>query len=191
MAQQREQSEPWERNRPVPWLVLVVIVGLFIWSVGYIWFKYHDLPPAYGDMRTAADFQVASASTEDGGSIDGSKVYATHCVACHQATGAGVPGVFPPLGGSEWVEGEASVFLQIVLHGVRGELSVAGTVYSGEMPSFGDKLNDSELAALASYVRSEFNQIEQPVTAAEVAAQRQAIDRSDPWQGSELQELLK
>jgi thiosulfate dehydrogenase len=31
----------------------------------------------------------------------GQQVYATHCVACHQANGAGLPGTFPPVWGGD------------------------------------------------------------------------------------------
>lgn len=182
-AQQREMPEPWEGNRPVPWVVITIVAGLFLWSVGYIWSTYQGVPSEYGDWRSAADFAQASAGA-DGGSIDGGKLYAANCVACHQASGDGVAGVFPPLGGSEWVVGQPEVLVQILLHGVTGELTVKGTTYKGEMPAFA-KLDDGELAALATYIRTEFGNEADAVGAELVAAQRAAIDRDQPWQGDE------
>jgi len=182
-AQKREMPEPWEGNQPVPWLVLVLIVGLFIWALSYIWFTHQQLPAEYGDRRTAADFQVAASDADDGGTTaDGGKLYAAHCVACHQANGAGVPGVFPPLAKSEWVEGEPKVLVQILLHGISGELTVGSETYNGMMPAF-NKLSDNELAALASHVRTNFGNSADAIDAAFVKEQRDAIDRDEPWQG--------
>lgn len=188
-AQRREMPEPWEGNRPVPWLVITVVASLFLWAVGYIWFTHQPNPAAYGDRRTAVDFPLATTEgTQD--SVDGGKLYTANCLACHQATGAGLPGVFPPLAGSEWVNGEPAVLVQILLHGVTGELTVDGTSYNGQMPAFGDKFSDAELAALATHIRSEFGNTAEAVSAATVSEQRTAIERDQPWQGdADLQGL--
>ena len=85
--------------------------------------------------------------------MDGKAVFAAQCAACHQATGKGLPGVFPPLDGSEWVQGNTRILANILLHGINGEISVAGATYSGAMPAF-QQLGDAELAAVASYIRS-------------------------------------
>lgn len=181
-AQKRENPEPWEGTRPIPWYVITVVVGLFLWAIGYIWMTTQPLAPEYGDQRTALDFQQAAAG-EDGGVVDGARLYANHCVACHQATGAGIPGVFPPLAASEWVLGSPAVLVQILLHGVHGELTVNGVAYSGDMPAFGDKLNDAEMAAVATHLRTSFGNEGDAVGADLVAAQRTAVDRDSPWQG--------
>jgi hypothetical protein len=49
-------------------------------------------------------------------------MFAAQCAACHQATGKGLPGVFPPLDGSEWVQGEPRIVANILLHGITGEI---------------------------------------------------------------------
>ncbi|AEC20684.1 cbb3-type cytochrome c oxidase subunit III [Pusillimonas sp. T7-7] len=181
-AQQREMPEPYEGNRPVPWLVIIIVSAVFIWAIGYIWTTHQTNPPSYGDRRTAQDFQVAASSS--GGAIDGAQIYAAQCVACHQAGGQGLPGVFPPLAGSEWVTGKAALTVQIVLHGVAGELTVKGTQYNGMMPMFKDKLDDAQLAAVVSYIRSNFGNSAEPVDAATVAAERKATaDHAEPWNG--------
>lgn len=181
-AQQREQPEPYEGNRPVPWLVILIVSALFIWAIGYIWTTHQTNPPAYGDRRTAQDFNVAVAST--GGTVDGAQIYAAQCVACHQATGQGLPGVFPPLAGSEWVNGKAALTIQIVLHGVTGPLTVKGAQYNGMMPMFKDKLDDAQLAAVVSHIRGNFGNTAEPVDAATVAAERKATaDHAEPWNG--------
>jgi mono/diheme cytochrome c family protein len=188
-AQQREMPEPYEGNRPVPWLVLILVGAAFIWSLAYIGITHQAVPAAYGDRRGAADFAAASGSAD--GVVDGAQIYATQCLACHQASGAGLAGVFPPLGDSEWVSGKAALPIQIVLHGVTGELDVNGTTYNGLMPTFKDKLDDAEIAAVLTYVRQSFGNAADEVDAAEVAAQREATAaRTSPWNGhAELQAL--
>jgi cytochrome c oxidase subunit 2 len=73
----------------------------------------------------------------------GEKVYAANCVACHQATGKGVPGAFPALEGSKLVLGKRDDHIAIMLNGK------AGTA----MASF-KSLSDTELAAVITYSRN-------------------------------------
>src|SRR5688572_23972784 len=104
---------------------------------------------------------------------DGAKVYATVCSSCHQANGQGVPGAFPPVAESQWVTGDPARLVKIILHGVMGEMEVAGEIYAGMMPPWGGGLNDAEVAAVATYVRSNFGNEADPVTADLVAQIRE------------------
>ena len=101
-ARARENPDPHEQNRPVPKLVLLVVAGIVAWAIGYITLTQNDDKPELGDHRSMATLAAKPAGA-GGGAVDGAQVYAANCVACHQATGAGLPGVFPPLAGSEWV----------------------------------------------------------------------------------------
>ena len=189
-AQRREMPEPYESNYPVPWYVIALVAGLLIWAVGYIWLNYSDAPTSFGDHRVAADFVVAKA--EKGGAVDGGQVYTSHCMACHQATGQGLPGVFPPLAGSEWVDGKASTMIQIVLHGIEGSLTVKGATYKGQMPTFKDQLDDAQIAAVISHVRTSFGNSAGAVTADEVKAERaKTKDHAAPWNGDPELDKLK
>jgi mono/diheme cytochrome c family protein len=182
--------EPYESNHPVPWYVIVLVAGLFVWAIGYIWLNYSDAPSSLGDHRVAADFAVAKA--DKGGVIDGGQVYTSHCLACHQATGQGLPGVFPPLAGSEWVNGKASTMIQIVLHGINGSLTVKGATYKGQMPTFKDQLSDAEIAAVISHVRTSFGNSAGKVTADDVKAERaKTKDHTAPWNGNADLDKLK
>jgi len=118
---------------------------------------------------------------------DGKQVYATTCAACHQATGEGVAGVFPPLAGSEWVTGDEAKLARIILHGVTGPIEVAGETFNGMMPPWGPTLKDPDIAAVLTYVRSAWGNKAAPVTAAKVAAIRAATSsRTTPWTAAEL-----
>jgi len=190
-ARVRENPDPTEAGRPVPIPVLTVIAAAIIFGISYIVINARDDSPELGDRRTMATLQGKPAAAA-GAAIDGAQVYAANCVACHQATGAGLPGVFPPLAGSEWALAKDAVPVNIVLQGVAGKLTVKGAAYSGQMPTFKDKLNDGEIAAVLSYVRSNFGNGAGKITADVVKAAREAgKDRSQPWNGDEDLDKLK
>ena len=62
------------------------------------------------------------------------------CIACHQANGLGVPSVYPPLAGSEWVIGNEERIFSIVLHGLNGPIEVKGLTYANVMAPLGEVL---------------------------------------------------
>jgi len=118
---------------------------------------------------------------------DGKVVYSTTCAACHQATGEGVEGTYPPLAGSEIVNGDEAKVVRIVLNGLTGPVEVAGETYSGMMPPWGGVLKDPEIAAVLTYVRSTWGNKGAPITASKVAAIRAATSsRTTPWTAAEL-----
>ena len=101
---------------------------------------------------------------------DGAKVYAT-CSACHQPTGAGIPGAFPPLAESEWVNGPVENLIRIQLRGLMGPITVKGTTYNSVMPP-NATMSDDQIAAVLTYVRSNFGNKSSAVTADQVKALR-------------------
>ncbi|NMM36946.1 MAG: cytochrome c [Glaciimonas sp.] len=189
-AQQREQPDPYEGNHPVPWFIIVMIGLVFSWGIYYLASSNLSDPPELGDHRTRADLTAQTGAKN--GVVNGAQIFAAQCVACHQANGAGLPGVFPPLAASEWVAGKASVIAQILLHGISGSLTVKGAVYNGQMPAFQDKLNDAEIAAVLTHVRSNFGNTATKVDAALVKTEREAgKDRKQPWNGDDELGKLK
>ena len=138
--------------------------------------------------RTAAK-PVAKQQPQQQGP-DGKQVYSTTCAACHQATGLGVEGTYPPLAGSEIVEGDEGKVARIVLHGLTGPVEVAGETYSGAMPPWGGVLKDPEIAAVITYVRGAWGNHAAPVTAAKVASIRASnAARKTPWTAAELAQI--
>lgn len=189
-AQTREQEEPSERERPIPLIVAAITLTVVLLGVAYILFSEPFGDPELGDRRTVADLR-APAPGAAGPAADGKQVFTANCVACHQATGKGLPGVFPPLDGSEWVTGDARTLANILLHGVSGELTVMGTTYKGAMPSF-QQLSDAELAAVASHVRSAWSNKADVIKAELFATERKANARTTPFGGeAELKALAK
>ncbi|OGA17438.1 MAG: cytochrome c oxidase subunit II [Betaproteobacteria bacterium RIFCSPLOWO2_02_FULL_66_14] len=93
----------------------------------------------------------------------GEKVYASNCVACHQASGKGTPPAFPALDGSKVVTGPKEAQIDLVLNG-RPNTSMA---------AFGKQLNDVELAAVVTFTRNNWgNKTGDLVQPAEVKAAR-------------------
>nr|WP_233498294.1 cytochrome c [Meiothermus sp. QL-1] len=101
------------------------------------------------------------------------------CQGCHQANGAGVPGVFPPLAGHIpeilAVRGGREYLIQVMLYGLQGPITIKGTRYQGVMPAYA-QLKDEDIAALLNHISTQwgnrFPAGQQPFTAAEVRAQR-------------------
>jgi mono/diheme cytochrome c family protein len=181
-SEAREMPEPVEGVRPMSVPVALIAGALVAWSIYYIATSGPYTPAEFGDRRTVADL-AAKAKPADG-KADGAAVYAASCVACHQPTGVGLPGVFPPLAGSEWVTGKTPVLIQILLHGAQGQITVKGTSFNGMMPPFGAQLGDAELAAVATHVRAQWGNNADAVTPAMVAEQRAATaSRTTPWNG--------
>ena len=184
-AQAREQAEPSERTQPIPLAAAAITLAMVLAGASYILFSEPFGSAGLGDRRTLADLRGPAA----GAAADGKQLFTAHCAACHQASGKGLSGAFPPLDGSEWVTGEPRIVANILLHGVTGEMTVGGNVFKGAMPSF-QKLGDTELAAVASYVRSEWSNKAPPIGADVFAAERKAASRSTPFaSGDEIKAL--
>jgi mono/diheme cytochrome c family protein len=179
----REQRDPAERYRPLPWFVVMLMGAMAMWGLFYIHDMKGSLGSAYGDSRTPAALMASGGApaTSSGAAVDGGQIFAAKCVACHQATGLGLPGVFPPLAGSEWVLGNAKVLVQIPLHGITGRIQVKSAAYTGSMPMF-STLSDAEIAAVLTYIRSQWGNAAPSVSPATVAAGRKATQaRSTPF----------
>jgi nitrite reductase (NO-forming) len=102
----------------------------------------------------------------------GAQLYGTHCAACHQPTGAGLPGAFPPLAGNEAVlDPDPAKQIDVILYGLHGE-EVGGVTYSTAMPPFGASLNDANIADIINHERSSWGNKGKPVTAEQVHAAR-------------------
>lgn len=189
-ARSREHPDPHEMNKPVPPVVIAIVAGLLLWAVSYIVTTGRDDDPTLGDRRTLATLEgkVKGATS----SANGAELYAANCVACHQANGAGLPGAFPPLAGSEWVAGPDRVLANILLHGITGPLTVKGVTYNGAMPSFKAKFDDHEIAAILTYIRASFGNTAPQVSADVVARERAAgKERTTPWNGDDELAKLK
>lgn len=174
-AYDRENYEPEELSNPLPKWFAVMSACLVAWGFGYFYFQ-GVVPADAGDHRTA----IAPVGSVP---VNGKIIYAANCVACHQGTGLGIAGAFPPLAASEWVLTDPQIPAQILLHGMQGAIEVAGQSYSGVMPVMAH-LSDEELAAVLNYIRSDWGNSASEITSEWFAEQRgRFIDRG-PWEGA-------
>ena len=117
----------------------------------------------------------------------GKRVFTTICQVCHQPNGQGLPGVYPPLAGSEWAQGPEERVIRIVLLGLNGPITVAGKDFNSAMAPLGSVLKDDQIANVLAYVRSEWgnNAPEiKPETVARIRAE--LAGRTAPWTAAEL-----
>jgi mono/diheme cytochrome c family protein len=129
-------------------------------------------------------------------SIDRGKViYMQTCIACHQPTGMGIPGAFPPLAATEYTQGDARRMIAMTLKGVNPPLKVKDMTYQVPMPplptQFPILTDDNKLADVINFVRNSFgNKDEKGVTPAMIAEVRKEFtDHAAPWTEPELQKF--
>jgi mono/diheme cytochrome c family protein len=192
--ERRENADPQEASNAIPKGIYILVGCLVVFGAYYILIQPEPLAPAMGDQRTLADLQPKPATNAGAatGGADGAALYAARCAACHQATGAGLPSVFPPLAGSEWATGKGEALASILLHGVTGAITVKGATFNGAMPAFKDQLKDEELAAISTYLRSQWGNKAPPVTAEVVAkARAETASRATPYNGDAELAALK
>lgn len=183
-AQRREAPEPEEGDRGIPKIVMAWIVVLLFWGVGYyIW--QIGKPMLGGDSRSVP-VQVVANTAGGSAAIDGGVIYNANCSACHQATGLGIPGAFPPLVGSEWVVGDPTIAVSIVHDGLQGAIDVAGVSYMGVMPKFGGNLSNAEIAAVLTHIRNEWGNNASAVETSLVDEHVTRFAERGPWSQEEL-----
>lgn len=193
---ENEKNDPIEASSLKFINIPIVLIALFIgFGATYIALRTENTPMSPGDSRTKPSVEVASNAAPTAAENDfptlmekGKQVYTTTCQACHQATGAGIPGAFPPLAESEWVNGPGKRAAAIVLHGIQGEIIVRGQKFQGAMPAFKDQLKPEDISAAVTYVRNSFGNTADLVTAEIVNQVKEETKfRTAPWGGeSEL-----
>jgi nitrite reductase (NO-forming) len=98
----------------------------------------------------------------------GKTIFSQTCIACHQLDGKGIPLVFPPLAGSDFLNQNKERAIETVVFGRQGPLTVNGTNFNGVMPP-PPNLNEEQIAAVLTYVYSQWGNSGQKVTADEVS----------------------
>ena len=191
----RELAEPRDGYEPIP-LWLITLFGAIIFWAG-LYLAYFS-----GDFRSDV-FNPTHAVWAGGGAapaagpVDpkllGKRIFTQNCVVCHQTTGLGVPGQFPPLAGSEWVLGGDwhgdNHIVKILLKGLQGPVQVKGAAFNNAMPPWG-QLKDEQIAFVLTYIRSEWGNAAPPITPDYVKQIRAATaDRTEPWSQKALQAI--
>lgn len=193
-AIQREHTEPTANVTPVPLWLSAVCGAAMVWAGTYfgifngglsgnIFNEYESSPAALfpnprkvagGGLSAEAALSLAQAG----------KAVFSNCQACHQTTGLGVAGQFPMLAGSEWVKGGEKRLLAILLKGVVGPITVLGKTgsYAGNMVGWETTLSSKKIAAVASYVRSEWGNGAPEINEADVElAKKEFAEQKTQW----------
>ena len=97
----------------------------------------------------------------------GKDIYLKYCLSCHQKDGGGVPNTFPSLQKSDWVNGDKTRLIKVILNGLEGDIDVDGQTYSGIMPKQ-DHLSDKQIALVLTFLRQNFGNNASVVTPNEV-----------------------
>jgi len=100
----------------------------------------------------------------------GKEVFSRTCIACHQTNGKGLPGIFPPLVKSDFLNSDKERAINIVLKGKTGVVTVNGKTFNNIMPP--QNLSDGEVAAVLTYVYHSFENSKKVVKTEEVTKQR-------------------
>ncbi len=189
----REHHEPAEGRESVPLWFVSVIMLLVFWGGFYLATNSGGFrADVFVPHRVARpDPNAPPPAPEE----LGRRLYVRNCVLCHQATGLGVGMQYPPLAGSEWVVTDGSGWhreehlVAVLLHGLEGPVEVRGRSYNGAMPPW-KLLRDEEIAAVLTYIRSEWGNAAAPVEPEFVAeVRRRTQERRKPWTVGELREM--
>jgi mono/diheme cytochrome c family protein len=121
----------------------------------------------------------------------GKKIYGNNCASCHDTSGSGSPGKYPPMVGSEYVVGSKVRLAAILLKGIDNPLTVKGVSYSGNvMPAQEAVLTPEKMADLMTYIRSAWGNTAGAVSADEVnAAKTKFASQTAAWDEAGLMKI--
>ncbi|HEY1848136.1 MAG TPA: cytochrome c [Opitutaceae bacterium] len=189
------ETQPDERAhyRLVPIGILFFLSALILFAGTYLnRYAVHYSPVAFDEN---SKLTTGTAEVKADPLAVGKAAFGAVCITCHQPTGMGLPGIYPPLAGSEWVNGPADRMIRIVLYGLKGDVHVEGHDFNAAaMPVFGQGVtnsayswSDDKIAAVISYVRQEWGNKGGPVSADEVAAVHKAVGDRKEMSETELE----
>jgi mono/diheme cytochrome c family protein len=153
--------EPVRAETPAPiptwaWVLFLVIAAWGMWFVTTELRAYQErqVVTAGAPSQTPSAPGAPGIASQPSWAGLGEQVFGNKCAACHQLTGQGLPGVFPPLKGSAVVtSGDPTEHIRTVLRGLAGK-TIGGVSYASPMPPFADQLTDEEVAAVLNHERT-------------------------------------
>ena len=181
------EAEPTAAQTPMPVWPMALLLSLLFLGAWYFdlyggWFE----AKVYAPYRSLPDVQRFQPNTDPNASFIamGKKLFTDNCAVCHMETGIGNPANgCPPLVDSEWVKHPAPErMIMIISKGLSGPITVNNKVYNtGVMLAVGDSLPGDEkekamkIAAIASYVRKQFGNLQEVVKPEQAEAVRTSI----------------
>ncbi len=183
-AIQREKNEPRAGLEPLS-IWLIAVYGLAIFFGGAYLGRFAgnfsgdglDPYPAPQTVKKGPQGPGGEQAAELSQADRGKKIFGANCVVCHQADGNGALGQgYPPLAGSEIVNGGSKRVGMIVLKGLQGPVTVKGVQYgTAVMQPWEKTLSDAKIADVITYVRQAWGNKGGPVSAAQIAALRKEL----------------
>ncbi|HCN79290.1 MAG TPA: hypothetical protein DIT13_19160 [Verrucomicrobiales bacterium] len=163
-AVRREKADLEPGREPVPMWIMFVFMLIAIIAGGQLgqmtggWSFDVSNPwslALQGDPRPGGDGGAGALDPFQTAMKKGASGYAV-CGGCHQGSGMGIPGQYPPLAKSEWVTGGTERLIRVVQHGLVGQINVAGQNYNfpGGMQPFGAAMSAGDLANVLTYIRN-------------------------------------
>ena len=137
-----------------------------------------------GDLQAIANFLKESAGEASGPAqplgpqepvmLAGAAIYQDLCSACHRADGTGVPYLIPNLADSSSVSSrEPTSVLRVLIHGAQS-VATQREPTGPSMPAFGWQLTDTQVAAVATYIRNSWGHAAPATDAGDVHNARKA-----------------
>ena len=184
-AVKREKADQAPSNAPAPmWaifmlMIVSIIAGGQLGQNPFTGPVVDVRPGAGGGGDTLDPFQTAMKKGSSGYSV---------CGGCHQGNGNGIPGQFPPLAGSEWVQGGTERLIRVAQHGLVGAITVKGQGYNtpGGMMGFGAAMSAQDLANVLTYVRNSWGNEGTMITKEMVEKVRSEEKRATQWTEADL-----
>ena len=122
----------------------------------------------------------------------GKAIFMQTCMACHQPTGLGIPGAFPPFDGSEYVQGDTRRLVALVLKGYMGPITVKGVNFNNILIAVDTQFpilkENAKLADVLNYIRTAWsNKADAAITPDFIQKIRDEFkDRTTPWNAADL-----
>lgn len=182
-AIQREKREPRAGMEPLSiWLIAVYGLAIFFGGA-YLGrfsgnFSGDSLDPMGGASVKKKNVNGPGVDQVELSQADrGKKIFSANCAVCHQPNGLGAASQgYPPLAGSEYVNGGTRRLGMIVLKGLQGPLTVKGQSYGTAVMQPWDKtLTDAKIADVLTYIRQDWGNKGGPVSAPQIAGLRKEL----------------
>ncbi len=189
-AIRREKSDPGEGTTEAP-IWLLSLCGAALMCAGFYLGMYNGgFDPTVFDWYTRPLPGASGSQPGPGGAAPteltpvqlGQNVFKLNCATCHQDTGLGVPGQYPPLAKSEYVNGSPKRLGMILLKGIQGNITVEGHQFGAAVMPAWDKLSDQKIADVLTYVRQEWGNTSGEITPEQIAsARKQFAGQAESW----------
>lgn len=152
-----------------------------IWRIWYAGdkneFGEEELAKMEKEKRTASNIRTPDKvkdviQKEIAASGSGESLYNNYCASCHGRNGQGDGNRYPPLAGSEWVNGDKQRLIGVVLNGLTGNITVKNETYNNVMPQ-NSYMSNEEVAKVITYIRQNFDNNSSSVSPKEVQSVRE------------------